>query len=119
MSKEQAQEALRKMNNIIDQWTDMRMDANDACELLLPLLKTVTSYFDLDPAAESSSDLNLEKAEDLETPEAEEDEAKEKMLQEDLFSKEESEDLELNDESKSKSKKKSKEFAGSNGEIPF
>jgi len=45
MSKEE-QEAIRKINNIIQEWTDMRMDANDALELLLPLLKIITSYFE-------------------------------------------------------------------------
>lgn len=118
MSKEQAQEAIRKISNIIDQWTEMRMDANDALELLAPLLAILTSYLDLEqiPAAGSSSDPNLE------TPGAEEYEVEKEELQDsepepgDLFSKE-SEDHEDKDESKSKSKKR--KFAGSNGEIPF
>ena len=114
MNKDQAQEAIRKISNIVDQWTDMRMDANDALELLLPELKIVISYFDLDPAAGSSSDPNLEKAESEETPG---DEVEKEELQEDLFSKEESESEKEDDESKSKSKKR--KFAGSNGEIPF
>ena len=113
MSKE-LKEAIRKISNIVDQWTDMKLDANYALELLLPLLKTVTSYFEgEDRAAESSSDPNLE------TPGAEEYELVEKEeLQEvegDLFSK--TEDLEDKDESKSSKKKR--KFAGSNGEIPF
>jgi len=124
MSKE-LKEAIRKISNIVDQWTDMKLDANYALELLLPLLKTVTSYFEgEDRAAESSSDPNLE------TPGAEEYELVEKEeLQEvegDLFSKtedleEQKEDVREEDEPKFKKspKKKRKEFAGSNGEIPF
>ena len=46
MSKEEAQEAVRKINNIIEQWTENRLDANSTLELLLPLLETVISYFE-------------------------------------------------------------------------
>jgi len=135
MNKEEAKEALIQASRIIDQWEKNELESYEAMELLAPLLKTITAHVEnVDPAAGSSSDLNLEKAEDLETPGAEEDEAasflpeeeKEKeKLQEgeegDLFSKE-SEDLEEEKEDvddESKSKKKRKEFAGSNGEIPF
>jgi len=109
MSKEQAQEAIIQISNIVDQWTDMNLDANDALELLAPLLKTVITYFDLDPTGDDEKKSNEKHELDLKTYDP-----GEKELQEDLFSKEETE----NDESKSKPKSK-KEFAGSNGEIPF
>ncbi len=119
MSKE-LKEALVRANRIIDQWEENSLDSNEAMEMIAPLLKTITAHVEnVDPAAVSSSDPNL--AEDLETPEAEAKDKEKEELQEgeegDLFSK--TEDLESEDESKSKSKKKSKEFAGSNGEIPF
>lgn len=116
MSKE-LQEALVRAGRIIDQWEKNELESYEAMELLAPLLKTIAAHIERgDPAAESSSDPNLE------TPEAEEHELVEKEeLQdsepepEDLFSK--TEDHEDKDESKSKSKKR--KFAGSNGEIPF
>lgn len=102
MSKE-LQEALRKISNIIDQWTDMRMDANDALELLVPLLETVTAYFQKEetPAVgekkslyeDLEKGLEDEKLEDLETYEPEED----LELEEDLFKKK-SEDSEKKEE---------------------
>lgn len=114
MSKE-LKEALVRAGRIIDQWEKNELESYEAMELLAPLLKTITAHI-VDPAAESSSDPNLE------TPGAEEYEVEKEELQDsepepgDLFSKE-SEDLEDKDESKSKSKKR--KFAGSNGEIPF
>lgn len=129
MNKEEAKEAIRKISNIIDQWTDMKLDDRDTLELLEPLLQTLITYFDLDPAGEKKLNEDQEsglklRSEDLETPGAEESEVKKEELQDsesesgDLFSKEESGDLEAKDESKSKSKSK-KSFAGSDGEIPF
>ena len=104
MSKE-LKEALVRANRIIDQWEENELESYEAMELLAPLLKTITAHFEReDPAAESSSDPNLEKEEHLEGEEG------------DLFSKQ-SEDLKSKDESKFKSKKR--KFAGSNGEIPF
>ena len=112
MNEEELKEALAKAGRIIDHWERQELDSQEAMEMLAPLLATITAHIErVDPAAESSSDPNLEKAESEE-------------LQEDLFSKEESGDLEeekedvIDDESKSKSKKR-KKFAGSNGEIPF
>ncbi len=117
MNKEEAKEALIQASRIIDQWEKNELESYEAMEMLAPLLKTITAHFErVDPAAESSSDPNLE------TPGAEEYEVEKEELQDsepepgDLFSKE-SEDHEDKDESKSKSKKR--KFAGSNGEIPF
>jgi len=118
MDKEEAKEALIQASRIIDQWEKNELDSREAMEMISPLLKTIAAYLDLEqipaPAGEKKSlyedleaGLEEEKLEDLETYEPEED----------LFTKE-SEDLESKDESKSKSKKR-KEFAGSNGEIPF
>lgn len=75
MSKEQIQEAIIQISNIIDQWTSMNLDANDALELLEPLLRTVITYFDLDPTGDEKKSLyedlekglEEEKLEDLET----------------------------------------------------
>ena len=97
MSKEEAQEALVRANRIIDQWTDMKLDANDALELLLPLLQTLISYFDLEqiPAGEEKKSLyeDLEKDLDLEDGDSPVFEP-ESQQQEDLFSKEEEEEEE-------------------------
>jgi hypothetical protein len=98
MNKEEAQEAIRKISNIIDQWTDMRMDANDALELLLPLLKTVTSYFDLDPAAEKKRSMYEDLEEGLES------ETEENLK---MYDPEEKEELQ-----KEKSKEKEKDLFG-------
>ena len=125
MDKEEAKEALIQASRIIDQWEKNELESYEAMEMISPLLKTITAHVEnVDPAA-GSDEAAREKEEKEEGDEAasflpEEEKEKEK-LQEDLFSKEESEDLEeekedVDDESKSK---KRKEFAGSDGEIPF
>lgn len=99
MSKEEAMEALRKMNNIIDQWTDMKLDANDALELIAPLLATVTAYFEKEETPgekktlfqDLEEGLEDEKLEDLETYEPEED-LKLEQEEEDLFKKKKEEE---------------------------
>lgn len=97
MSKEEIQEAIRKINNIMQEWTDMRMDANDALELLAPLFKIVTSYFDLDPAAEEKRSMYEDLEEGLESETEENlkmydpDKKKEELLKE--KSKKEEKDL--------------------------
>ena len=119
MSKD-LKEALVRVNRIIDHWERQELDSNEAMEMICPLLATITAHMErvLDPAAGSKEEKEDEAASHLPEKEKEKEELQDSEPEPgDLFSKTE-DDLETKDESKS-SKKKPKEFAGSNGEIPF
>ena len=99
MNLEEAKSALRKMNNIIDQWEKNELESREAMELIAPLLATVKAYFEKEetpaPAGEKKSlyedlekGLEDEKLEDLETYIPEED-LELKQEEEDPRSKEE------------------------------
>ena len=98
MNKEELKEALVKAGRIIDHWERQELDSQEAMELLAAEFGTISLYFELELGdAETKEGDLFSKTEDL---------------------KEENEDVKKEEE-ESKSKKKSKEFAGSNGEIPF
>ena len=120
MSKE-LKEALVRANRIIDHWEENELESYEAMEMIAPLLKTITVHVEnvLDPAAGSDEAASFEKKEESEAAIEKEKEELLESKEGDLFSKTEDLEEEKEDESKSKSKKKRKEFAGSNGEIPF